>query len=168
MPKRRLCTGANSSRDTGFEFIRRPDRGFSVRRTRNGLVLRPEEFPNDPEEFPNEGIGAAPKPQKRSIASWPAIRSESGEASSEDPVWHLLPGNRSVASIPRRLPEPFCLPLASLPGPLGAGVRCLDRNSTIETQPIPGWSLAKSELLQKKRPPALLTCPRGLVRFSLD
>jgi hypothetical protein len=34
--------------------------------------------------------------------------------------------------------------------PPGEGVRRLDRNPTIETPPIPGWSLAMSELLRKK------------------
>jgi hypothetical protein len=34
--------------------------------------------------------------------------------------------------------------------PLGQRVRRLDRNSAIETPPIPGPSLAMSELLQKK------------------
>jgi hypothetical protein len=34
--------------------------------------------------------------------------------------------------------------------PLGEGRRRLDRNSANETPPIPGWSLAMSELLGKK------------------
>jgi hypothetical protein len=34
--------------------------------------------------------------------------------------------------------------------PLGDGVRRLDRNSTIKTPLIPGWSLAICELIRKK------------------